>query len=394
MVFPASASHIQSPAGQLELQEFDRVKNGHDPDFICGSVGTETHYRYVLSRSLVALTASDYRKVMGRDTPGSRGPKVPAMRLPADSGCGDEDHWIFADPSDPYKRLRVEASVGDVIRTETLAANDNRYQNMASNVFASSVERRQEATAAASSLLRPGAQVPELDAHLEKVNPDKFAELQEKRGEAAALQPPTAGAATEAHNAEDFSGGSFVVQSGAAPSKLLRSFSKDPAGELAATKAHGRTWVFAGAEFVPACRRGRRRGRRRHRVRGQRLEHQRPRLGLLRKGRRHLGVLGDLQEDELEGEARRAQDQGLAARLSCGRCPRSPRRAHQEVLEERPTRANRGEVAEEFPQTGVQTRSTPPIPNLCSSVIVQDCCVVLNTMGSNDQTVAGGCRCS
>lgn len=225
--FEEYADRIKTPEGRTELQEFLQTATG-DPDFLTSKVESTVRFDYLMSRSYIALTASDYRRVLGKDPPGARGPKVPVMRLPSEGSTTEEDHYLFLDPGCPHRKLTVQMTVGDALSTCTLAPSDNRFEGMAMQVMSSSAKERQERNKAATALFRPNTALPDIKSHMQKVNADLYAEVYggdeaDATTRTCTIVPNSAeGDPTDAV-VTDIQG-TFVINTAGSDSKLRRKF--------------------------------------------------------------------------------------------------------------------------------------------------------------------------
>ena len=110
--FEYFAAHAKTTAGAEDLAQYENTKAGTEPDWIPEDVLAETSTRVCVERSVLVLTATEYRKEKGKPLPGIRGPKLPTMMLPSEQNPGEyEEHFVFQHPDYPYRRGSSEARV-------------------------------------------------------------------------------------------------------------------------------------------------------------------------------------------------------------------------------------------------------------------------------------------
>lgn len=191
LTFPQFAERIATAEGADELRQYNELRQNGEVDFLTSEVTNETRVDFVMSRSYIAMCAAEYRKTFGRDPLGARGPRVPTVRLPSESGAGSEEHWLFLDPQRPHRHVTVQVSMGDRLSATALSHADNKYEKMASNIWNSSRVRRQEENMAGTALFRQGIALPEVASHMERVNPDLFQETLGSHEASSSGQVPT-----------------------------------------------------------------------------------------------------------------------------------------------------------------------------------------------------------
>ena len=85
-------------AGAEDLAQYENTKAGTEPDWIPEDVLAETWTQVCAERSVLVLTAAEYRKELEKPLPGSGGPKLPTMILPSEQNPGEyEEHFVFQD---------------------------------------------------------------------------------------------------------------------------------------------------------------------------------------------------------------------------------------------------------------------------------------------------------
>ena len=71
--FEDFGAHANTTAGAEDLAQYENTKAGTEPDWIPEDVLVETSTRVCLERSVLVLTAADYRKEMEKPLPGAGG---------------------------------------------------------------------------------------------------------------------------------------------------------------------------------------------------------------------------------------------------------------------------------------------------------------------------------
>lgn len=219
--FPEYATRMDTNEGREELKEYEKRSRSKEADFLCSSVSSTMRFAYKLSRSYLCMSTAEYKQCFGKHPPGSRGPRIPIMKLPVEGSTHEEDHLVFEDPSSPWRKLTVEIAVGDNITTTSLQPDDCKYPTMASQIFSSSTKARQDRNAAAMSLFRQGTALPDIAEHMLRVNPEMH---KITYGSEAGEQTATVEAQPGADNEESLEGATFVVERNAENSKLMKSF--------------------------------------------------------------------------------------------------------------------------------------------------------------------------
>jgi hypothetical protein len=97
--WPQFVAHAATPDGRLNIEQAKTVANTQTPiDWIPDSVDAISAVTVRLERSMVILSAAEYKKEFGKSVPGTRGPKVHVLKLPAEQGGAEVEHYAFADP--------------------------------------------------------------------------------------------------------------------------------------------------------------------------------------------------------------------------------------------------------------------------------------------------------
>ena len=116
---------ILSVAGKVTSQLLAQYENTK-----AGDVLAETSERVCVERSVLVLTAAEFRKEMEKPLPGSRGPQLPTMMLPSAQNPGAHDeHFCVQDPAHPYRRAVVKQELADVRRSHRLDVKRNAYES-------------------------------------------------------------------------------------------------------------------------------------------------------------------------------------------------------------------------------------------------------------------------
>lgn len=121
-------AHCSTAEGKQDLAELDSAANSKELPFVPDSVESQAIVRYSLQRSVIVLSASEYKKEMGKNGPGSRGPKVPVIKLPAEGSGEEVDHYCFLDPKEPHRKCIISTEMADVRSTHRLSAASNLFE--------------------------------------------------------------------------------------------------------------------------------------------------------------------------------------------------------------------------------------------------------------------------
>lgn len=231
----------QTDEGKHAIQQYDRAATGGEPDFIQDSVDSQMSISYRLERSVLVLSSTDYKKEMQKPGPGSRGPKTPVVKLPSETISELTDHFVFADPERPYRRLIASSEVSDIKRTHRLASSENKYEKQGEQVWRAGMAATAEQTAM-KAILAPTTQLHTVEDHLAEVNPD----LYRTRFRDEAADTEAVGTGTTLEQASTEAAASVVglpshvpEASPYKPNKLFRSLSSGLAAT--ASPAAGRT---------------------------------------------------------------------------------------------------------------------------------------------------------
>ena len=90
--------HAQTESGRHHIAQLDDIDSGIAPDWVPDAVTSDQSTQITLQRSVIVMTPQEYRRELQVAPPGSRGPRLPTLRLPLENGKGDVDHLVFMDP--------------------------------------------------------------------------------------------------------------------------------------------------------------------------------------------------------------------------------------------------------------------------------------------------------
>ena len=121
--------HANTRAGVEDLAQYENTKAGTEPDWIPEDVLAETPTRVCVERSLLVLTAAEYRKEMVKPLPGAGRPELPTMILLSKQNPGEnEEHFVFQDPDHRYRRAAVKQELADVRRSHRFDVHRNAHE--------------------------------------------------------------------------------------------------------------------------------------------------------------------------------------------------------------------------------------------------------------------------
>ena len=151
--FEDFAAHANTTAGGKRPGTVHKnTKAGTEPHWIPEDVLAETSTRVCVERSVLVLTAAEYRKEMGKNLPGSRGPKPQTMMLRSEQNPGEyEEHFVFQDPDHPYRRAVVKQELADVRRSHRLDVHRNAYESQGKQIHETSARSSVEKLSIKSS---------------------------------------------------------------------------------------------------------------------------------------------------------------------------------------------------------------------------------------------------
>ena len=137
--FEDFAAHANTTAGAEDLAQYENTKAGTEPDWIPEDVLAQTSTRVCVERSVLVLTAAEYKTEMGKPLPGSRGLKLPTMMLLSEQNPVEyEEHFVFQDPDHPYRRAVVKQELAVVRRSHRLDVHQNAYESQEEQIHKTS----------------------------------------------------------------------------------------------------------------------------------------------------------------------------------------------------------------------------------------------------------------
>ena len=158
----------------LPLQEGAKLreaiaKNSEDPtlkQFAAEDVHVDQCYTAVVSQDMLLLSEQQYINLF-KWAHRVKDPKCPQLWIRNAQG-DDELCWVFKDPSSPYRKLRIEAAVGEVSQAEVLRKADHLRGDQGQQLLRHSLRQR-AAQSSLADVICKNACLSTLDEYMEKL---------------------------------------------------------------------------------------------------------------------------------------------------------------------------------------------------------------------------------
>eukprot|EP00971_Amphidinium_carterae_P113527 2249147-Amphidinium_carterae.3 len=139
--------------GKEQLKEMEASEQSpQNRAFILESVETEQNVECKVTKSYVVLDDYEYEKAFG-SKPRAKDPKCSKVTLPDVDGTLTS-FWVFQDPEQPFRKMQLTSSLGEVKRQELLTKDEHLHKQQADSTHSSKSKTRLESSGVASLLDR------------------------------------------------------------------------------------------------------------------------------------------------------------------------------------------------------------------------------------------------